>query len=105
MFVEALGAAILYMLVAVLTETDVEAHRWRIFGIAIGVGVLEYALTQLFIGSVWSLAILLLLAVLVGVALTYWCGTPRKQAIKVAGIYTAIRIGLAVVMVLVFHPV
>jgi hypothetical protein len=38
MFVVALAAAILYILVSVLSDTDVETHRWRIFAIAIGVG-------------------------------------------------------------------
>jgi uncharacterized membrane protein len=105
MFVVALAAAILYMLVSVFSETDVETHRWRIFAIAIGAGLLEYALTRFLIGWVWSLAILLLSVVLISVGLTYWCGTPRKQAIKVAGIYTAIRVGLGVLIILVFHPV
>jgi xanthine/uracil permease len=105
MFVVALAAAILYMLVSVFSETEVETRRWRIFAVAIGVGLIEYALTKLLSGWVWALAILLLSVVLISVALTYWCGTPRKQAIKIAGIYTAIRIGLGVVIILVFRPV
>jgi xanthine/uracil permease len=105
MFVVALAAAILYMLVSVFSETDVETHRWRIFAIAIGAGVLEYVLTKFLTGWVWALVILLLSVVLIGVALTYWCGTPRKQAIKIAGTYTAIRIGLGVLLILVFRPV
>jgi hypothetical protein len=105
MFVVALAVAILYMLVSVFSETDVETHRWRIFALAIGVGAVEYALTRFLVGWIWSLAILMLSVVLISLGLIYWCGTSRNQAIKIAGIYTAVRIGLAVVIILVFRPV
>ena len=39
MFMGALAAAILYILVSTLSETDVETHRWRILGVALGAAV------------------------------------------------------------------
>jgi xanthine/uracil permease len=72
--------------------------------VAIGTGIIEYALTQVLTGLIWSLVILMLSVVLITAALTYWCKTPRKQALKIAGIYTAIRVALGVIIILVFRP-
>ena len=100
----ALGAAILYILVSTLSETDVETHRWRILGVALGAGVFETVLSHYLPGLVWALVILLVEVLLIAFALAYWCSTPRKQAIKIAGIFTVIRIALAIGIAFFFGP-
>jgi hypothetical protein len=100
----ALSAALLYILASIFSETDVETHRWRIFAVALGIGLLEFVLTRLLVGWLWSLFILLVIVLLIAGALTYWCGTPRKQALKIAGIYTGIRVALGIAVIL-FFPV
>jgi hypothetical protein len=92
----ALGAALLYILVSVFTETDVEIYRWRILGVALGAGAFEMLLTHYLPGLLWALLILFVEVILIALALVYWCGTVRKQALKVAGIFTGVRIALGI---------
>jgi hypothetical protein len=98
----ALGAALLYILVSVFSDTDVETHRWRILGIALGAGVFETALSHWLSGPIWMLPILLVEVVLIALALVYWCGTPRNEALKVTGIFTGIRVALGVAIALIW---
>jgi hypothetical protein len=100
----ALGAAILYILVSTLSETDVEAHRWRILGVALGAGLFETVLSHILPGFVWALVILIVEVLLIAFALAHWCSTPRQQAIKVAGVFTGIRIVFAIGIALFFGP-
>jgi hypothetical protein len=92
----ALGAALLYILVSVLTDVDAEQYRWRILGLALGVGLFEALLNHVLPGLLWSLIIILVEVLLIALVLMYWCATPRKQALKVAGIFTGVRVGLAI---------
>jgi hypothetical protein len=101
----ALGAAILYIFVSMFSDTDVEAHRWRILGIALGAGAFEMILSYLLPGLIWALLILLVEVLLIALALVYWCGTPRKQAIKVTGIFTGVRLALGIGIALLWPPV
>jgi hypothetical protein len=101
----AIGAAILYILVSIFSDTDVEAHCWRILGIALGAGAFEIVLSHLLPGLIWALVILLVEVLLIALALVYWCGTPRKQAIKVTGIFTGVRLALGIGVALLWPRV
>ena len=105
MFLLALSAAILYALVSIFSETDVETYRWRIFAVAIGTVAVEFALTKVLSGLIWDIVIMLMSVLIVCLGLVYWCKTPRKQALKIAGIYALIRLGLAVGLFFLFRRV
>jgi hypothetical protein len=100
-----LGAIILYMLVSTMSDADVEANRWRILGVVLGIGVIEFLLARVLVGWVWGLAMLLVEIGVITLALTFWCGVPRKQALKIAGVYTGIRIAIGIVLILVLPRV
>ena len=97
----ALNAVILYVLVSMLSEGGASEYRWRILIIAVGSVLLETVLLRLFEGWLWALAILVGVVLFVTAALILWCATPRKQALKIAGLYTGIRIAIGVVLILV----
>lgn len=101
----ALGAALLYIFVSIFSDTDVETNRWRILGIALGAGAFETVLSHLFPGPLWALLILIVEVLLVALALVSWCGTPRRQAIKVTGIFTGVRIAIGVGIALLWPRV
>ena len=100
-----LGAIILYVLVSTMSDADVEANRWRILGVVLGIGVVEFLLSRILVGWVWGLVMLLVEMGLIALALTFWCGVPRKQALKIAGVYTGIRIAIGIALILVLPRV
>jgi hypothetical protein len=100
-----LGAIILYVLVSTMSDADVEANRWRILGVVLGIGVIEFLLSRVLVGWVWGLVMLLVEIGLITLALISWCGVPRKQALKIAGVYTGIRIAIGIALILVLPRV
>jgi hypothetical protein len=98
----ALGAVLLYIIVLTFSDTDAAANRWRILGIALGAGAFEVVLSHLLPGLLWTLLLLIVEVALIALALVKWCGTPRSQALKVTGIFTGVRVGIGIVLAILW---
>ena len=100
----ALNAVLPYILVSVFSDAVASSVRWRILIIAVGSALIEAVLARLF-PNIWAaVAILLGIVALVSIALIFWCAVPRRQALKIAGIYVGVRIALGAALILIFGP-
>jgi hypothetical protein len=84
----------LYILVSVFASGTESDARWKILFIAIASGIVQAVVSQ----AVPNLAGLLLASLgLIVAALVLWCGVERKAAVKIAGSYFALCVGLVIV--------
>ncbi|MBX5463468.1 MAG: hypothetical protein IRZ28_20545 [Steroidobacteraceae bacterium] len=90
-----INAVILYVLVSVLGDSSEVSTRWKVLGIAAAVVLIETAVSMSTTSIVANLVLIVLTTTGVAVALVTWCKLARSTAIKIAAIFLAIRIILA----------
>jgi hypothetical protein len=88
----------LYILVSVFASGTESDARWKILFIAIASGIVQAVIGN----AVPNLGGLLLAIVaslgLIWIALIFWCGVEQKAALKIAGSYFALCVGIVIVL-------
>ena len=92
--ISAIGLYILVSIFASGTESDA---RWKILFIAIASGIFQSWVSRAIPNLVGFLVAIVASLGLIVMALILWCGVDRKAAVKIAGSYFALCVGLVIV--------
>jgi|KBSMisStandDraft_5_1062788.scaffolds.fasta_scaffold21766_3 hypothetical protein len=96
-----LSALGLYILVSVFSSGTESDARWKILFIAIGSAIVQAVISHA-LPTLAGVALAIVASLgFIAVGLIFWCGVERKAAVKIAGSYFALCVGLVILSVLI----